>query len=431
MADKLKGARPRPRVALIGKFEENTVEELKSLFPTLWGAVDSASLEKMVDPREIDLVILGRNVGKSPLWFNDVHVISFSPNSVGIPGPNRGDALSMNAGVTSEEFVLPDLPLPMHMLRESAMTAIETVKGWNPIQVIHGRETSVEDDEVAEKICQNGAILVDPYSGLPFATYFVRPQSKLGVAWLPNPIFEILPWTEIICIQLAELDNEAFPDFGNWMNNEKWMTNSELSLREAIRGLEAERRKIDEEYSKKIEQASSQLRSVTLEANKGIRKLITSQGDELVNQVADAFSKLGFQVTNVDNTRKDEQQKLEDLRIALQELEWEAIVEVRGYSRSGGTTADLARLGRFARHYEKETGKSPSKLIYVVNGQIELPPYQRQQPLISAPQDVQEFAMQKGLIIWTLDLYKLIAQGSKRDLEFAQKALIEAGGRWP
>jgi len=431
MAEKLKGARPRPRVALIGKFDNNDIEALKPLFPTLWVALDNASLEKMVDPREIDLAILGRDVGKSPRWFDDVHVISFSQDYVGIPGPHRGDTLTMNAGVTSEEFVLPNLPLPMHMLRESAMTEIETVRGWKPIQINHGRGTLVEEDEVAEKLCKDGAIIIDPYSELPFATYFVRPQSKLGVAWLPNPIFEILPWTEIICIQLAELDNEAFPDFGNWMNNENWMTSDELSLRETIHGLEAERRKIDQEYSKKIEQISNQLRSATLEANKGIRKLITAQGDELVDQVADAFSKLGFQVTNVDNTRNDEQQKLEDLRIALQEPEWEAIVEVRGYSRSGGTTADLARLARFARHYEKETGKSPSKMVYVVNGQIELPPYQRQQPLISAPQDVQEFAMQKGLIIWTLHLYKLIAQGSKRDLGLAQKTLIEASGRWP
>jgi len=430
MPDKVIGARPRPRVAIIGEFNNKDIEGLKSLFPTSWIALDNASLENMVDPREIDLAILGRNVDKSPRWLESVHVISFSEKPIILPGPYIGDLLGMTNKVTTEEFVLPDLPLPLNLLRESALARIETVKGWEPIKIIHGQKTSVDEDQVSDKICSDGALLIDPYSGLPFATHFVRPQSNLGVTWLPKSVYEILPWVELICIQLAELDSEAFPDFGNWMNNENWMTRDELSLRKTIRELETERNKVDKEYSKKIEQASNQLRSAMLEANNGIRKLVTAQGDELVNHVANVFLRLGFQVTNVDNTKNDEQQKLEDLRIRFQDLEWEAIIEVRGYSRSGGTTADLARLARFARHYEKETGKAPAKMIYIVNGQIELPPYQRQQPLISAPHDVEEFGRQGGLIIWALDLYKLIVQGNEHDLEIARKTLIEANGRW-
>jgi len=431
MPDKLKGTRPRPRVALIGTFSKKDILELKSLFSTLWVALDCASLEEKIDPKEIDLVILSRDFGEYVSWLNDVHVISFSEIKVSIPGPYLNEYLRLTDEVTTEEFFLPDLPLPMHLLRETALAGIDTVKGWNPIKTSHMSNSKIEDVKISDSICRDGALIIDPYSGLPFATHFVRPQHKLGVTWLPMPIFEILPWVELICIQLAELDSEAFPDFKNWINNENWMTSQELSLHGTILELGSKRRKIDEEYVWKIAQVSDQLRSATLDANKGIRKLITAQGDELVNHVADAFSKLGFQVTNVDYIRKDEQQKLEDLRISLQEPEWEAIIEVRGYMRSGGTTADLARLGRFARHYEKEFGKSPSKMIYVVNGQIELPPYQRQQPLASAPQDVEEFALQEGLIIWSLDLYKLISQGDEEALDLAKRTLILANGRWP
>ena len=134
MPDKLKGTRPRPRVALIGTFSKKDILELKSLFSTLWVALDCASLEEKIDPKEIDLVILSRDFGEYVSWLNDVHVISFSEIKVSIPGPYLNEYLRLTDEVTTEEFFLPDLPLPMHLLRETALAGIDTVKGWNPIK---------------------------------------------------------------------------------------------------------------------------------------------------------------------------------------------------------------------------------------------------------------------------------------------------------
>jgi hypothetical protein len=74
-----------------------------------------------------------------------------------------------------------------------------------------------------------------------------------------------------------------------------------------------------------------------------------------------------------------------------------------------------------------------SKLIYVVNGQIELAsPETRQAPFISAPDDVNTFSENEGLIIWTPDFFKILKTlytgSSQSDI---RKSIRESKGRWP
>jgi hypothetical protein len=141
---------------------------------------------------------------------------------------------------------------------------------------------------------------------------------------------------------------------------------------------------------------------------------------------------LGFDVSKIDEEIPKGSPKREDLRIRDPDIvDWEAIVEVRGYSKSGGTTADLSRLARFAHYYEVETDKPPNKSIYMVNGQIYLPPTQRQAPLISSPEDVHEFGEQGGVIIWTLDLFQVLKTLSDKDLLDIRRSFREVTARWP
>jgi len=109
---------------------------------------------------------------------------------------------------------------------------------------------------------------------------------------------------------------------------------------------------------------------------------------------------------------------------------WIALVEIRGYSRSGGTTVDLQRLHRFATLYERETGQAPDKLIYVINGQLELLPSQRQEPLAPAKDDVEVFTESDGVIIWTLDLFRAIKATDSATYPALVESIKLAQGRW-
>ena len=68
-----------------------------------------------------------------------------------------------------------------------------------------------------------------------------------------------------------------------------------------------------------------------MEANNGLRRLITSQGNELVEEVSKILRTIGFQVDLIDNQIGQNEPKKEDLRLKCDDVdgeEWAAIVEV-------------------------------------------------------------------------------------------------------
>lgn len=121
----------------------------------------------------------------------------------------------------------------------------------------------------------------------------------------------------------------------------------------------------------------------------------------------------------------------EDLRLTDPDLgDWEAIVEVRGYTRSAGKTADLSRLARFANLYYAEKNNIPNKRIYVVNGQTELLPSQRQEPFESSNEDIDVFGEQDGIVISTIDLFRVAKHLDKIGVEEIKRTIRETEGRW-
>src|SRR5215211_6242507 len=90
---KIKGNRPRPRVALVGNFEEQPARLLGSLFPTIWMAKNLTSLNTMVSPLETDLIIISPDYSLTELdsnhfdFLEKAHVICFSKEFYSLPGP--------------------------------------------------------------------------------------------------------------------------------------------------------------------------------------------------------------------------------------------------------------------------------------------------------------------------------------------------------
>jgi len=436
----IKGNRPRPRVALVGNFEEKVVRSLGVLFPTIWMAENLLSLNNVVSPLEVDLVIISPNHSLTEFdgyhfdFLEKAHIICFSSDVYSLPGPSENSLLQREGKSSTEEYSIPELPLEIYNLLENDLSTIGKARGLLLLRLgIKRRWQGSIPDDVQNNMIHKGAIFYDPYTKLPFATIFNRIGSNLGVAWLPSDKFSIVPWVELICTEWAKLDQERFPDFGDWTKTPDWMTTKEIELRNETNKLISELEKLTAEHKNRISDLEGQLIHTSLLVNNGKRRLITAQGNELLEEVAQSFNELGYSVTIVDEELGDDAPKREDLRIHDPNIKtWEAIVEVRGHMKSSGQTSDLNRLPRFAKLYRKETGKEPDKLIYVVNGQIELSsPQQRQKPFASAPDDVKTFGELEGLVIWTLDLFKLLKLvKTEDDKARIRKSLMDSVGYW-
>ena len=408
------------------------------MFPTTWAADDIDELSKMVDVREVDLLIIGSEVELADNWPCKTHVICFSDQIDMLPDPTNKGYMSTSEIAETEEFLLPDVPLELSRQRQSDFENLSSVRGWARIALQLRISTALaaigvarKEHEEATNTLNTGAIITEIHTSIPLATTFIRKHSNLGVAWLPNKVFNQSLWVELLVTRWAQTDKERLPNFADWASTPEWMVPEEETLTKSIQELAANRERTIAQIDKKIAEMTASLREATKTANSGLRRLITAQNDELVSEVASVLKKIGFSVELVDETLEDNVPKREDIRLRdPSDKMWEAIVEVRGYARSGGTTADLMRLNRFANLYLKEKERLPDKRIYVANGQLDLIPSQRQSPLASADEDVKVFAEEGGLIIWTLDLFKVAKATTSINHGSTLASIKESVGRW-
>lgn len=432
MNRRIGGQRPRPRVALLGNFAAGDLEHFRRMFPTIWLGPNIDALKKLVDVREIDLIVIGSNVTFAGDWPYTTHIVCFSKKIQQLPGPVLHTYLEISGAAETEEFLLPDVSLPISRRREADYGNLLNVKGWLRLRLGFSIGISEDKLDAAKAIFQNGAIICERHTNSPLAVTFVREGTNLGVGWLPNVDINQAVWVELLVTQWAQSDKEAFPSFGDWTASPEWMVAEEEQILSQIQALEQKKKELLIDIDKRIGQLTTELALAKANANKRQRRLITAQGEELVDAVAEALKDIGFNVTHVDDLIVGKGPKREDLRLShLDEVgkEWNAIVEVRGYDRSGGKTADLQRLARFANLYAKETGQAPDKRIYVVNGELELLPSQRQEPLASATEDLQIFSESDGILIWSIDLFRAIKAMELNDYPAILKSIKCAQGR--
>ena len=138
------------------------------------------------------------------------------------------------------------------------------------------------------------------------------------------------------------------------------------------------KQKLDEVEAERFEEAATRLDALqqeleaswpigTAQADKGSRRLLTSEAGDAEEAVAEALEALGFKVERVDSTLLTDEAKVEDLRVTdSDDPEWLALAEVRSY-RGGAKLADLMKLSRFGMLHAATHGAPPSRTWYIVN----------------------------------------------------------------
>ncbi len=434
MNSKIGGQRPRPRVALLGTFGTDNVMNFLDMFPTVWRADGIYELQKQVDVREIDLIIIASDIGDASDWPKKTHVICFSEDIESLPGPLLNSYIEISGVAETEEFLFPKATLSMDRRRETDYCDLTSVRGLPRIRLGY-KPMFIDSKENVMTIFNNGAIICERHTNSPLAVAFIREDKNLGVAWLPRVDTNQYAWVDLLVTQWAQYDKNAFRDFGEWTDSQEWMVPEEVKILSQIQVLEQKKKKTVKEIDRQIGEWSKKLALAKAGANNGLRRLITKQGDELVDEVAKALSNIGFSVTKVDEIIGEKVPKREDLRLKhLEESgeEWNAIVEIRGYAHSGGKTSDLFRINRFANLYGKETGQAPDKCIYIVNGQTELlSPHQRQEPLVSNTEDLEVFSSDSnGILIWSIDLFRAMKATDPNGYPELIESIKCNQGRW-
>jgi len=384
------------------------------------------------------LIVIASGITDATDWPEKAHAICFSDRIDRLPGPIDLTYLYIPDNAETEEILFPDVPLPISQRRNADYGNLKSIRGWPRLNLNFDwspkRGITQPQLDAARKIFNNGAIICEHHTKSPLAVAFIREGSNHGVGWLPSVDKNQSAWVELLVTEWAQSDKGAFPNFGDWTNSPEWMVLEEEQILSQIEDLEIKKQKSIIEIDQKIDELKTKLAIAKTNANKGRRRLITAQGDELVDEVAKALEDIGFSVTVVDELIGDHKPRREDLRLCHSDKmgeEWNAIVEVRGYARSAGNTGDLLRLARFAKLYQQETRRAPDKCIYIVNGQLELPqPSQRQAPLASAPEDLQEFSENDGILIWSVDLFRALKSTNSVDYPVLLESIKNAQGRW-
>lgn len=276
-------------------------------------------------------------------------------------------------------------------------------------------------------IIDNGELTVFSFLGLKTTTISIKNIKSLSTTCKGPKAYCFSIWTDDKNIVIYPFFTKHYEELVNTVD--ELIKTEEIDLTEQIAKAKVEKENKIKEFDQKIVDLEAEKENLKIKVNKTTRRLITSQGEELVSEVEETLKAFNFIVTKMDELIPEGQPKLEDLRIS--DDNFEGIAEVKGYSKSGGKTSDFQKLtGRFSRFYHGEKGKFPDKLFYIVNGQIELPPSKRDIPLPTSKDDIKIFAEEGGVVISTLDLFQAKKLLSEYKPEEIRKSIMEAKGRW-
>ncbi|MGL5823436.1 MAG: hypothetical protein ACRCYU_01015 [Nocardioides sp.] len=268
---------------------------------------------------------------------------------------------------------------------------------------------------------------------LPVAGYFRRNGDIIDECWwLPLEAPGPEKWIAAALATWRKTYPERFtPEEANWSAGSEWQSSEERQLTLALADLDALHSDAIRKYEADRNKLVVEMQVASERAEVGPRRLLTAQGEDLKNEVAEALRDLGYLVEDSDIESAKKGDLLEDLRIRdPNDTTWIALAEVRGYT-GGAKLSDLQRIARFVSRYAAANSTLPSASWYIVNQFVSNDPAKRPTPLASNPEEVAEFAEGGGLVVDTRDLFQLRERVRAGDLsKDGGRATLKATGRF-
>jgi hypothetical protein len=197
------------------------------------------------------------------------------------------------------------------------------------------------------------------------------------------------------------------PMISGWNTRETWMTQKEVAIRADLEALDQERTRLIEKLNLRELELRSAQSTASAVVDRGIRQLLTGQGELLVRATIDALRQLEFDIEDVDG-HLPPNTEVEDLRLRdPDDPSWTNITGVRGYADSAKPD-DLQRIAQFAELFSNRTGSLPGSCWYIVNQFLSTDPDLRHPPLEDRQEVVELFRQIGGLVLGTRELFQLV-----------------------
>jgi hypothetical protein len=419
---------PRPRVLFENPPQEVLTKELLELVPTLKLITNT---EKVHEDEYDILVTFAQN---ARLRSEHLHVLSFGAVAAGgFTEDSKDYAFSRDVSTLANELTIPnDVPPALATLLKT--TVIPNVpegqkEAWRLVRFMPSyRATIAESGNLASRCIP----LVHVGAKQSVYALLTHRGGKLNLV-LPAESQQHVAWLRLFLDLVGDVDPESVPPDLDWKTSERWSPPEVSKHVGDLQGLRQDHEAAVTEFQRREQEIKAQLEESTRLADEGTRRILTTDGDGLVEAVTTVLEDLGFTVRDMDD-HHDERTgaKLEDLRVEDPlDPDWLSLVEVKGYAK-GAKVNDVPQItGRPAVAYTKETGQEPPAVWHVVNAWRGTNPSTRVQA-IPNDDDLRPLTEAGGALIDTRDLYEAWRDVSAgiADAESVRASLRDAKTRW-
>lgn len=407
---------------------ELLTKEFLSLVPTVKLVISG----EMVHEDEYDiLVTFAENVARRSAH---LHVLSFGADTAGGFVEDRTKYFFVRDVFTlANELAIPaDAPPALAaLLRTSVVPNMPEghKMAWRLVKPAQGHKATVAEDGNLASRC---IPLVHVGAKQSVYALVTERDGKLNLV-LPAETQQHEAWLRLFLDMVGNVDPGTVPPDLDWKTSARW---SPPEVRKHVCDLRALRQAHEEalkEFERREQEIQAQLEESTRLADEGTRRILTDDGDELVEAVTTVLEDLGFTVRNMDD-HHDERTgaKLEDLRVEdPTDADWLTLVEVKGYAK-GAKVNDVPQItGRPAVAYTKETGQEPPAVWHIVNAWRGTNPTTRVQA-IPNDDDLRPLTEAAGALIDTRDLFEAWREVSAgiADAGSVRASLRAAKTRW-
>ncbi|MFF1779615.1 hypothetical protein [Streptomyces virginiae] len=419
---------PRPRMLIRGFVEEpDLVRRLSELCPT----VKHVSALNEVRQAEWDILVTDSPISRHGQGWSelaDLHLgVVYRPSKMEhwTQVERRHDwnaQITSGTGIISQEIRrVKGLPGRIAELSHEQLEPLLRSRESHQHYFIHGQGTESSPQIQPFIATPDGHILAGRYR-----------RSEDSEGWLiPADAPDLDLWVKAALGEWHSLNPDRFPGLPDWAQSPHWMTQRELTISDDIENVRKRRAEILEELDEKEMELRARLSEARNEADSYERALLTAQSDDLKSAVQKVLLELGFRVLDSDATAPPDDH-LEDLQIGDPDSpDWVCLGEVKGYSK-GAKTEALTQFLRFNSRYMTSHGKVPDACWYIVNQFMNRDPSRRQLVLNGKDDDVEAFGSAGGLVLDTVELFKLLGAVRRGDLQAAQarEALRSGTGRF-
>ena len=418
----------KPRVAAIG-LDETQVDSIRPLCGELWTSPSWTRYLKKYSALETDIAVVARPTGT---WSGaPKHMLLIRPGALNIPYRRSGS----RASDSPIQFVSDISNTERDVWVADACPELYAAPAAELVQALRQRDEAAPavycslspDDAVIPLILTTSHRAIALRGTVRWVPETVDDDGSEGIVVALPDATGLVAWFRVFLLDVREHDPDCVPmPPPTFARPSDWYTPEQRRLAQRIAELDASVERLLEDRKSLEEQMAEE----DEEAEGGIRRALSADGDDLVAAVERILADLGFTARNMDSEIEPGEPKREDLRLTLPGRSgWEAIVEVKGYT-SGTKTNDARQIRAHRDRYQREEGRLPDQTIWIAN------PYRSTDPSTRTAPDanVDEAAAIAGAVYaLTTDLYLLWVADAENhpDCSSAVQELIEAEpGLW-